>query len=184
MLNDGTGGKMGVYLHNKVSVTAGGCTADGLRRLQVTVTMHSSAPASGLPKYVTGPMDLVKPYSIQTNVSVFAPFGGRVEHAVVDGVFTGPSVGVDGAIEVGTVTSVLKPGATSEIIVRRTQSGHGAVLPQSRAGSDTGSESLGRVPWAFRAVSTAGYQFLVPPSRLATRPPVTLSGNSERTLRR
>ena len=115
-LNDGTGGKMSYYLHNEVSVTSASCTDDGLRRLQVTLTLHSSAPPSGLPDYVTGPMRLVEPYSIRTNVSVFAPVGGRVEHAVVDGVVTGLSVGLDGGTEVGIVASDLKPGGTSEIV--------------------------------------------------------------------
>ncbi len=116
-LNDGTGGKMSYYLHNEVSVTAAGCTADGLRRLQMTLTMRSGAPPSGLPDYVTGPMGLVDAYSIRTNVSVFAPVGGRVEHAVVDGVVTGLSVGMEGGTEVGIVASDLEPGATTTIVL-------------------------------------------------------------------
>ncbi len=114
-LNDGTGGKMGYYLENKVSVAAGDCTTDGRRRLEVTVTLHSTAPKSGLPIYVTGPKKLVEPYSIQNNVSVFAPVGGRVDHAVIDGVVTGIPLGKEGALEVGTVTSVVRPGATTVI---------------------------------------------------------------------
>ncbi len=115
-LNDGTGGKMGYYLQNKVAVAVGDCAPDGRRTLTVTVSMHSTAPKSGLPAYVTGPRELVEPYSVQTNVSVVAPVGGQVDHAVIDGVVTGIPIGREGVLEVGTVTSVLAPGATTELV--------------------------------------------------------------------
>ncbi len=53
--------------------------------LTVEVILNYSAPSSGLPAYVTGPAQLVEPYSLQTNVSVFAPVGGGVVNAMVDG---------------------------------------------------------------------------------------------------
>ena len=114
-LNDGTGGKLGYYLRNEVAVTAGECRTDGRRLLRVRVTMNYPAPSSGLPAYVTGPSRLVSPYSLRTNVSVFAPIEGGVVNAAVDGVVTGFQLGSEGLRDVGTVTVEIPPGGVGEV---------------------------------------------------------------------
>ena len=77
--------------------------------------MNYSAPASGLPTYVTGPSKLVEPYSLRTNASVFAPIDGGVVNAAVDGVVTGFQSGSEGLRDVGTVTVEIPPGGVGEV---------------------------------------------------------------------
>ncbi len=114
-LNDGGADKLGYYLSNGVAVNAGNCRADGRRELQVKVTLGYAAPTSGLPTYVAGSPGPGEPYSIQTNVSVFAPVGGSLINAMVDGVATGFQPGKEGALDVATVTVVIAPGGVGEV---------------------------------------------------------------------
>jgi len=75
-LNDGTGAKLGYYLHNTVALGAGRCRPDGRREPAVTITLHYTAPSAGLPAHVKGIGVPGRPYALQTNVLVFAPAGG------------------------------------------------------------------------------------------------------------
>ena len=114
-LNDGTGAKLGYYLHNDVAVTPGQCRPDGRRELQVTVTMHYNAPAKGLPAYVTGLDGTKPPYTLKTNMLVFAPVGGGVVGAQRDGVGAGIGRGEDLGRSVGTMTIALNPGESTRV---------------------------------------------------------------------
>ncbi len=86
-LNDGTGAKMDYYLGYHVAVDSTSCAMNGVQSLAVTVTMSSKAPADAatLPVSVIGPGLGAKPGSIRTNVLLYAPTGGRIEHPMING---------------------------------------------------------------------------------------------------
>ena len=117
-LNDGTGAKLGYYLHNTVALGAGRCRPDGRRELAVTMTLHYTAPSAGLPAHVKGIGVPGRPYALQTNVLVFAPAGGGLVGASRDGVAVGIMRGDGHGIAVGSQTVVLDPGAWTELKVR------------------------------------------------------------------
>ena len=117
-LNDGTGAKLGYYLHNGVAVTAGECGADGRRTLDVAVTLDYRAPSSGLPPYVLGLELGGAPYALKTNVQVFAPEGGGIVTASQVGAATSLSRGEDQGREVGTTTITLQPGESRTVTFR------------------------------------------------------------------
>lgn len=115
-LNDGTGAKLGYYLSNEVHVVPGQCRADGVRELQVNITMHYSAPASGLPAYVLGSGSIGKAYTLRTNVMVFAPVGGGFGTTVSrDGVPIGAAAAIDLSRQLAIATVDLTPGASTDL---------------------------------------------------------------------
>lgn len=112
-LNDGTAAKLSYYLTNSVTVTPGGCQADGRRQIQVQITLRYNAPTSGLPPYVLGTSAIGTHYQVQTNVMVFAPVGGGIVGATSNGRPFGVQRGEDRAREVGVVTLKLSPGTAA-----------------------------------------------------------------------
>jgi cell division protein FtsB len=108
-LNDGGADKMGYYLRQRVDVKTVACRTDGRVVIHADMTLSSKAPRSGLPEYVTGTPDFGK-YSIRTNVMVFAPTGGSVTAATVDGEQVWLAGGALNGRTVGTLTIDLKPG--------------------------------------------------------------------------
>ena len=66
---------------------------------------------------MTGSSAVGKRSGLQTNVLVFAPVGGGVVDAQRDGAPLGMERGEDHSREVGTVTVVLSPGSTAELVV-------------------------------------------------------------------
>ncbi|GAA2018731.1 hypothetical protein GCM10009818_35130 [Nakamurella flavida] len=117
-LNDGTGAKLGYYLHNSVSVTPGECGTDGRRALDVAVTLDYRAPSSGLPPYVLGLELGGAPYALRTNLLVFAPVGGGIVMASQEGAPTTMRRGEDEGREVGTTTLTMMPGESRTVTVR------------------------------------------------------------------
>ncbi len=115
-MNDGTGAKLGYYLHNEVHLSEGQCRTDGRRELQVSITMRYDAPSSGLPAYVTGPTEGGQRYELRTNVLALAPAGGGVVDATRDGAPSPMARGEDHSREVGTTTVTMTPG-TSTVVV-------------------------------------------------------------------
>ena len=85
-LNDSTAAKMDYYLHYKVEASSDSC-AGRRQRLTVHMTMTSTAPMSpgALPPYVTGADAFGPPGTFETTVGVYAPVGGRVLSATLDG---------------------------------------------------------------------------------------------------
>ncbi len=53
-LNDGSGGKLDYYLNAEVTLTPGGCDARGRRGLHLRLVLSSTAPPSGLSRWVMG----------------------------------------------------------------------------------------------------------------------------------
>jgi hypothetical protein len=111
-LNDGTGAKLGYYMHRAVSLSVGQCLEDGARELKLKVALTSVAPKSGLPKGVTGLALAGDPSTIRTNILVYAPTGGTPVAASLDGAEVDAGSGVDHGRAVSVFTVDLPPGQT------------------------------------------------------------------------
>ncbi|TGO05801.1 Methyl-accepting chemotaxis protein [Serinibacter arcticus] len=78
-LNDGSGAKIGYYLEVATSLAVSECRPDGSQRLRLKVDLTSAVPdLATLPAYLTGGGAFVPEGTIQTNLSVFGPSGGRI----------------------------------------------------------------------------------------------------------
>ncbi|HKT05867.1 MAG TPA: DUF4012 domain-containing protein, partial [Rugosimonospora sp.] len=132
-LNDGTGGKLGYYLTPAASLAFGACRPDGRRELRLRITLGSRAPRSGLPETVLG-LALAGPYVLRTNVLVFAPTGGTVVSARLDGVPTAVGTGVEHGRNVLVLPVDLPPGGThtidASLLSADTRTGPAVVAPQ------------------------------------------------------
>ncbi len=87
VLTNASGDKLDYYLDRDVSWQAGPC-AGPRRTTTLTATLTNTAPASGLPPYVTGEATVgrtVAPYSLKEYVSVYGTAGGQLSHVEVDG---------------------------------------------------------------------------------------------------
>ncbi|GIJ49094.1 hypothetical protein Val02_59800 [Virgisporangium aliadipatigenens] len=132
-LNDDTGGKLGYYLRQSVEVRVGDCRPDGRRELHATVALASTAPRRGLPERVRGRAGSAV---ARTAVSVFAPTGGAVDGATLDG----RPVPIDARTErgraVGTLSVDLAPGAHTlvgfTLLTADTRHGPRTVAPRLR----------------------------------------------------
>ena len=73
--NDATGSKMDYYLDRTISVGSAVCRNDGLRTVQVDLTLKNTAPEDGtLPDHVTGGGSFgVTPGNIRTLVALYGP---------------------------------------------------------------------------------------------------------------
>jgi hypothetical protein len=85
-LNDGTGNKLGYFLHHEVDVTPVRCQGER-QVLDVELAMRSTAPrrGAGLPDYVAASAFGVPRGTIRTNVLAYAPVGGYVDAAELGG---------------------------------------------------------------------------------------------------
>ncbi|SCF21626.1 Protein of unknown function (DUF4012) [Micromonospora viridifaciens] len=126
-LNDGSGAKLGYYLRFSAALTVGDCQPDGRRELRLRVTVHSTAPQSGLDKSVTGLALSGDPYSARTFVSVYTPSGGAVLGGRLDGRDTAMGSGTDRRRQVTVANVEVKPGRTRtldvSLLTGRTTSG-------------------------------------------------------------
>jgi hypothetical protein len=111
-LNDASGAKLDYYLDPAVHLEATGCQPDGRRRLQLRVTLRSTAPHTGLPAGVLGLKLAGDPYTARTQVLVFGPAGGGVGEARVNGVLTPIGSGEERGRSVGVLMVDLPPGAS------------------------------------------------------------------------
>lgn len=88
-LNDSASDKMSYYLDYRADVQPVSCFPDGSQRLEVTVTLKSTAPTNVVDLVGTRLVNPLLPGpalgSLRTNVSLYSPFGGRVEEATLDG---------------------------------------------------------------------------------------------------
>lgn len=86
-LNDGTGNKLGFYLHHKASVTPTRCQGER-QILDVGLKLRSSVPtdSSRLPDYVASPIPNLERGTIRTTVLAYAPVDGYVDSVALDGV--------------------------------------------------------------------------------------------------
>ncbi len=111
-LNDGSGAKLGYYLRFSAALTVGECQPDGRRELRLRVTVHSTAPQSGLSRSVTGLALSGDPYTARTFVSVYSPTGGAVLGGRLDGRDTAMGSGTNRRRQVTVANVEVKPGLT------------------------------------------------------------------------
>ncbi|WP_428965389.1 DUF4012 domain-containing protein [Micromonospora fluostatini] len=116
-LNDGTGAKLGYYLKPSAHLTVGECRPDGRRQLRLRLSLHSSAPRTGLTPSVLGPGRNVPPYTVRTLVNVFSPAGGTVLGGRLDGRPVSLGSGVERRRQVVTATVELGPGTSRTLEV-------------------------------------------------------------------
>jgi hypothetical protein len=114
-LNDGTGAKLDYYVRQSLRVTGGSCAADGRRLIRLRVTLRSTAPPTGLPRWVLGGAAGLAPGVVRTNVLFFSPVDGAIEDARTDGAPVGVSTGFERGRMVGYVTVDLPPGAEHSV---------------------------------------------------------------------
>ncbi|MGC4887920.1 DUF4012 domain-containing protein [Micromonospora sp. DT227] len=116
-LNDGSGAKLGYYLRFSATLTVGACQPDGRRELRLRVTVHSTAPRSGLTESVTGMALSGDKYTARTLVSVHTPSGGAVLAGRLDGRATAMGGGLDRRRQVAVATVEVGPGQTRTLDV-------------------------------------------------------------------
>ena len=109
-LNDGSGAKLSYYLTQRAALSVGGCADDGSRELHLRLTLGSTAPARGLPAYVTGLALSGDPYTSRTNVMVFSPTGGDIVDVKLGGTEQEFGTGLERNRSVGVFTVDLPPG--------------------------------------------------------------------------
>ncbi len=116
-LNDGSATKMSYYLDYSVDVAQQECRADGTRLLTVTVDIASTAPpeVADFPPYISGG-GWLPPGSVQTNLMVYSPTGGRITEARRDGAAT-DEVGLYGheGLDVAVTSVTLAPGESHSL---------------------------------------------------------------------
>ncbi|SCG36367.1 DUF4012 domain-containing protein [Micromonospora humi] len=116
-LNDGSGAKLGYYLRFSATLTVGACQPDGRRELRLRVTVHSTAPRSGLTESVTGLALSGDKYTARTFVSVHTPSGGAVLTGRLDGRDTAMGGGTDRRRQVAVANVEVGPGQTRTLDV-------------------------------------------------------------------
>jgi hypothetical protein len=112
-LNDATGAKMQYYLDYDVDAKATKCSTAGVQTYSTTTTFTSSAPADSaqLPKAIRGPGFGAQPGSMLMNYYIYAPAGGKVTSATIDGEDVSYPLSQDGR-GVDLVTVQVDPGQT------------------------------------------------------------------------
>ncbi|MBT0993093.1 DUF4012 domain-containing protein [Cellulomonas sp. DKR-3] len=150
-LNDGSAAKMSWFLEETVSARET-CTPRG-RRVEVTLTMRSTAPTggAGLPRYVTGAF--LPAGDVRTGYDLYAPYGGLVEQVVVDGepteVFHAAYLDLDvaswtaqlapGERTTVVATMTVPDGLTGPVLLSRTPTAHPAAVPVVGRGGGCGA---------------------------------------------
>ncbi|WP_157970457.1 DUF4012 domain-containing protein [Nakamurella deserti] len=126
------GSKLSYYLTGKVGVTAGACAADGSREATVTLDLAFDGPTSGLPEQVSGAGP--KAYTLTDEFRVFAPTGGTLTGAEVDGVPVELTRGTDFGRDAGRFQTDFTPRSTSTVTLHFTvpAAGDAAAQPTVR----------------------------------------------------
>ncbi|MFU8851205.1 DUF4012 domain-containing protein [Micromonospora sp. SL1-18] len=147
-LNDGSGAKLGYYLRFSANLTGGDCQSDGRRELRLRVTVHSTAPQSGLDKSVTGLALSGDPYTARTFVSVYSPTGGAVLGGRLDGRDAGMRRGTDHRRQVTVANVEVQPGRTRTLDVT-------LLTGQASAGTAELVLTPTATPWTTQVVTAA-----------------------------
>jgi hypothetical protein len=109
-LNDGSGAKLDYYLTRGANLNVGDCRPDGRRELRLRVVLGSTVPRTSLPEHVLGLRLGGDPYTVRTNVMVFAPVHGGIVDMRRDGVPVPFGAGTEHGRAVGVLTTYLTPG--------------------------------------------------------------------------
>lgn len=124
VLNNAAGSKLDYYIRTDLRYAAAG-PGDGChaarRATVVVITVHNSAPAHGLPKYVTIRADDATtphvPGAERLLVSLYAAVGAELTGVTVDGRPSGATVARERSHPIYTVDVDIPPGATQVITV-------------------------------------------------------------------
>lgn len=124
-LADVSASKMDYYLHYDVDVEAANCRPDGTQSYDASLTLKSTAPANGLPAYVTGRRDAesgLKAGELTVALDIFAPHGGKVTDVTVRGQKPNPDFSAFAPATylgrgIGETTVTLKPGEQTTLDV-------------------------------------------------------------------
>ncbi|WP_089154163.1 DUF4012 domain-containing protein [Micromonospora sp. NBS 11-29] len=147
-LNDGSGAKLGYYLRFSAALTVGDCQPDGRRELRLRITVHSTAPRSGLTKSVTGLALAGDKYTARTFVSVHTPTGGAVLTGRLDGRGTAMGSGTDRRRQVAVANVEVGPGQTRTLDVT-------LLTGQTDAGTAELVLTPTATPWTTQIVNAA-----------------------------
>jgi hypothetical protein len=116
--NDGTGAKMDYYVRRSVQLVEV-CTNDDYAEFKVRVKLTNSAPSdagTSFPTAVTGGGVFgVPPGSVQTNTIVYGPALSYADSTLMDGAKVSFGSYMHATRPVGTVTTRLDPGQSSEV---------------------------------------------------------------------
>ena len=140
VVNNGGGNKLDAYTAVSVDYTRGACSADGpTSTLRVTVT--DKAPASGLPAYVTGRLDLTDAEqasapkgSTLVLLYLYGPVDSSISATTVDRHAVDVSEGLERGHPVWRVDLPLDPGQTSTVEVRMLEPFDTAATPAPTVG--------------------------------------------------
>lgn len=117
------GSKLDTYLKTSTAYVVTDCSAAG-RTARITVTLTNTAPAKGLPEYVTrradGPRPAVPVGQNRVGVSVLVTPGATLESATLDG------AAVDRAPAPGEAPQTLEIGGSGQFLLESTDAGHPA----------------------------------------------------------
>lgn len=126
------GSKLSYYLRGRAAVTAGSCAADGSRPVSVTLDLTFDGPSSGLPEQVAGAGSGA--YTLTDEFRVYAPTGGSLTGAEVDGVPVELVRGRDLGRDAGRFQTAFGPQSTATVTLHFTvpAGGGDAVQPVLR----------------------------------------------------
>lgn len=114
-VNDASADKMSYYYDHTVEVTPTRCDARGRQWIDVEVTMRSTAPADAadtLPVSILGPGGFGPLGHVVNTVLVYAPAGGYIDEASLDGGEAPMAERQHEGFPVGVMTVDLAPGQT------------------------------------------------------------------------
>jgi hypothetical protein len=122
--------KLDYYLQRTITYERTGCGST--RQVTVTAELTNTAPASGLPVYVTNradlPPDSARPGDNNDDLNYYATKGGLLESVSVDGVEVPVSAGFDRGHPVYSVNVELPRGKTTTVVFKLTEpAGTGSV---------------------------------------------------------
>ena len=120
VVNNEAAGKLDYYLHRSITYQSTGCGAT--RDVYVTITLTNSAPASGLPAYVTTRLDSNRPSNVQpgdnrTLVDYYATTGAELSSVTVNGQPSTSAVLTEFNHPIFRLDMELPHGATSTIVL-------------------------------------------------------------------
>jgi hypothetical protein len=126
-VNNGSGNKMEAYVSVDVEYDGGSCV-DGTRLSTLNVTLHNSAPTSGLPDYVVGRHDLtpeqaakVPRSSTKELLYIYGPVRSLNALTTIDDSIVSPPEGLERNHPVWRVDVPINPGQTRTVSVQLQQ---------------------------------------------------------------
>ncbi|TAM88731.1 MAG: DUF4012 domain-containing protein [Jatrophihabitans sp.] len=126
VLNNEAAGKLDYYLQRTLDYNRSGCGAT--RDVRVTITLTNTAPASGLPAYVTTRLDshpgvTVHPGDTRSLLDYYATAGARLQSITIDGRAATASVLSDLGHPIFRLDLELPRGSTTTIVLHLSEPG-------------------------------------------------------------